>query len=48
MTRGKETRSLMIENFSPRKEASNMVMGIRHSAEAPRYVNMTLNLAPLL
>jgi hypothetical protein len=34
MTRGKETSSLMMENFRPKKEASNIVMGIRHIAEA--------------
>lgn len=48
MISGKETHNLIRVNLIPKKEASNIVIGIRQVAEAPMYVKMTDNFAPLL
>jgi len=34
LTRGRDTSNRTIENLMPKKDASNIVMGIRHMAEA--------------
>ncbi len=44
--RGIETVSLISVNFSPMKEASNVVIGILHTAAAPIYVKITESFAP--
>ena len=36
MTKGKDTSSLIVVNFIPIKEASNIVIGTRQIAAAPR------------
>ena len=45
---GKETSKRISVNFIPKKEASNIVIGIRQTETAPRYVKIILNLAPFL
>jgi len=42
MTSGKETNNLIVVNFMPKNDASNIAIGTRHIAEAPIYTKYTV------